>query len=176
MSFDVAADSYTRFMGRFAVPLADEFVAHVDARPGQRALDVGCGPGALTAVLVQRLGPAAVAAVEPSAPFFAAAHARFPDVDVRQAHAEDLPFADDTFDLTLAQLVVHFMSDPIAGLREMARVTRPDGVVAATVWDYGTDRSPLAPFWNAAKALDPDVVGESALAGARTGHLAELCV
>ena len=88
---------------------------------GQAVLDVGCGPGALTVELVRRLGPDAVAAVDPSEPFIAAARERHPGVDVRLSTAEDLPYPDGTFDATLAQLVVHFMSDPVAGLAEMAQ-------------------------------------------------------
>jgi len=175
MSFNVSAEDYARFMGRFSEPLAVEFAELVDVRAGQRALDVGCGPGALTALLVERLGADAVAAIDPSPPFVAAIRERFPDVDVRTGDAEDLPFPDDGFDLALAQLVVHFMSDPVAGLREMGRVTRPGGVVAACVWDHAGGGGPLATFWRAAREKDPGVRDESALAGAREGHLAELC-
>ncbi len=143
-------------------------------RRGQRVLDVGCGPGALTAELVARLGAAAVAAVDPSEPFVAAARERNPGVDVRQAPAEHLPFPDGSFDAAIAQLVVHFMADPVAGLAEMARVTRPGGVVAACVWDHGGGGGPLNLFWRAARELDPGVDDESHLAGAREGHLAAL--
>ena len=174
MSFDVAANAYDRFMGRFSEPLADEFVTLAGLRPGQRALDVGCGPGALTGRLAAVLGADAVAAVDPSAPFVAAAADRHPGVDVRRASAEDLPFDDDTFDVSLAQLVVHFMKDPVAGLREMARVTRPGGSVLASVWDHAGDAGPLSVYWRAARELDPGVRDESGLAGAREGHLAEL--
>ena len=66
------------------------------------------------------------------------------------------------------------MTDPVAGLREMARVTRAGGVVAACVWDLAGGESPLSVFWNSAKKLDPDAIDESRLAGAREGHLAEL--
>ena len=125
MSFDVSPEAYTRFMGRYSEPLAVLFADLARVRRGQRALDVGCGPGALTAELVSRLGPDAVSAVEPSEPFVAAVRRRCPGADVRRAHAEQLPFGDGVFDVTLAQLVVHFMSDAAAGLREMARVTRP---------------------------------------------------
>lgn len=104
----------------------------------------------------------------------AAARQRHPGVDVRQATAEALPFSDGAFDAALSQLVVHFMTDPVGGLREMARVTRSRGAVAACVWDYGGGRGPLGPFWEAARALDPDVVDEAKLAGARRGHLVEL--
>jgi SAM-dependent methyltransferase len=174
MSFDVAADAYDRFMGRYSVLLSPQLADLAGVRGGQRVLDVGCGPGALTAELVTRLGPAAVAAVDPSASFVAAARARNAGVNVLQAPAERLPFPDQSFDAALAQLVVHFMSDPVAGLAEMARVTRPDGVVAACVWDYGGGRSPLSLFWQAARELDPEVDDESRMAGAREGHLAEL--
>jgi SAM-dependent methyltransferase len=174
VSFEVAADAYDRFMGRFSDPLADEFVALAGLRAGQRALDVGCGPGALTRRLVRLLGPEAVTAVDPSAPFVAAVRERCPGVDVRRGTAEDLPFGTDTFDATLAQLVVHFMSDPVAGLREMARVTRPGGAVAASVWDHAGGTGPLSTYWRAVRDLDPEARDESGLAGAGEGRLAAL--
>src|SRR6516225_9779055 len=99
-------------MGRSSEPLAARFADLAGVRPGQRALDVGCGPGALTAELAGRPGADAVSAVEPSAPFAAAARQRLPGVDIRRAVAEHLPFGDGVFDVTLAQLVVHFMADP----------------------------------------------------------------
>lgn len=175
MTFNVTADAYGRFMGRFSEPLAVLFAEQAQVRTGQRALDVGCGPGAFTAELVARLGADAVSAVDPSPSFVAAIRARFPDVDARSAVAEHLPFADNSFDLALAQLVVHFMTDPVSGLREMARVTRSGGVVAACVWDHAGSAGPLATFWRAARDIDPGVRDESELAGAREGHLAELC-
>jgi SAM-dependent methyltransferase len=174
VSFAVAADAYDRFMGRYSVLLAPQLADFAAVSAGQRVLDVGCGPGALTAELVGRLGPASVSAVDPSEPFVAAARERHPGVDVRQAAAEQLPFPDEAFDAALAQLVVHFMADPIAGLGEMARVTRRDGVVAACVWDLAGGRAPLSLFWEAARQLDPQAQDESQLAGAREGHLAEL--
>lgn len=172
--FSVAADAYDRFMGRYSMLLSAQLADLAGVHAGQRALDVGCGPGALTAELVARLGPASVAAVDPSEPFVAAARSRHPGVDVRQAPAEQLPFADGSFDATLAQLVVHFMADPVAGLTEMARVTRRDGVVAGCVWDHGDDRGPLHVFWRAAREIDSKANDESELAGVREGHLVEL--
>ncbi len=161
-------------MGRYSVPLAPQLADFAAVAPGQRVLDVGCGPGALTAELVRRLGPGAVSAVDPSEPFVAAARGRYPGVSVQAAAAEQLPFEDQAFDAALAQLVVHFMTDPVAGLREMARVTREGGVVAACVWDHAGGKGPLSLFWQAAHELDPHVEDESHLAGARSGHLAEL--
>jgi SAM-dependent methyltransferase len=174
VSFDVAAESYDRFMGRYSQLLSPQLADLAGVRRGLRVLDVGCGPGALTAELVARLGPGAVAAVDPSASFVAAAQERNPGVNVLRASAEQLPFPDLAFDATLAQLVVHFMTDPVAGLAEMARVTRPNGAVAACVWDHAGGQGPLGLFWRAARALDPDVDDESQLAGAREGHLAAL--
>jgi ubiquinone/menaquinone biosynthesis C-methylase UbiE len=174
MTFDVAAEAYDRFMGRYSRHLSAQLADLAGVSRGQRAIDVGCGPGALTAELVKRLGPAAVAAVDPSEPFVAAARARNPDADVRLASAEQLPFPDRTFDAALAQLVVHFMSHPVAGLAEMARVTRQGGVVASSVWDHAGGNGPLAAFWQAAREMDPDVDDESRRAGTRQGHLVEL--
>ncbi|HYB87177.1 MAG TPA: methyltransferase domain-containing protein [Streptosporangiaceae bacterium] len=174
MSFDVSADAYTRFMGRYSEPLAAGFADLAAVRRGQRVLDVGCGPGALTAELVSRVGAGAVCAIDPSEPFAAAVAQRLPGVEVSVAAAERLPFPDAAFDAALAQLVVHFMADPVAGLREMGRVTRPGGVVAACVWDHAGGRGPLTAFWRAARELDPAAPDESGRPGAREGHLARL--
>jgi SAM-dependent methyltransferase len=174
VSFVVAADAYDRFMGRYSTRLAPQLADLAGVQRGQRALDVGCGPGALTGELVARLGAETVAAVDPSEPFVIAARERYPGVDIQRAAAEELPFPDAEFDVALAQLVVHFMADPIVGLREMARVTRPGGVVVACVWDHGGGRGPLSLFWRAVRQLDPGAQDESELAGSREGHLAEL--
>jgi SAM-dependent methyltransferase len=175
MAFDVAADAYARFMGRYAEPLADRFVELADLRAGQRALDVGCGPGALTSRLVDRLGVDAVSAIDPSAPFVAAAGDRFPGLDVCEGVAEELPFADASYDAALAQLVVHFMKDPVRGLQEMGRVVRPGGIVAACVWNHAAGGSgPLSTFWRAVKDLEPDAADEAALPGSGEGDLGDL--
>lgn len=174
VSFEVAADAYDRFMGRYSRHLSAQMADLAGLVAGQRALDVGCGPGALTGELAARLGPSNVAAVDPSASFVSAARARHPGVRVEQAGAEELPFAAGEFDATLAQLVVHFMTDPVGGLVEMARVTRPGGVVVASVWDHAGGQGPLGVFWRAVRQLDPGGIDESGLPGARQGHLGEL--
>jgi len=150
MSFDaVAAEAYDGFMGRYSRPLAEAFVDFARLPETGRALDVGCGTGALTAVLVGRFGQTEVAAVDPSPQFVEATAARFHWADVRHGTAEALPFDDDLFDATLAELVFHFMTDAAAGAREMVRVTRTGGVVGACVWDLENARGPYSPFLRA---------------------------
>ncbi len=80
---------------------------------------------------------------------------------MQRATAEDLPYEDATFDAALAQLVVHFMTGAVGGLREMARVTRSGGVVAASVWDLAGGRAPISPFWQAVRELKVDAEDES---------------
>ncbi len=174
MSFDVSADSYDRFMGAWSRRIAPAMADLAPVRPGDRVLDVGCGPGALTEELVHRLGPDAVAAVDPSEPFASAVRARLPGVDVRIATAEALPFEAGAFGASLAQLVVHFMADPARGIAEMVRVTAGGGTCAASVWDFAGGNGPLGPFWEAARAVDPAAPGEADLPGAREGQLAAL--
>jgi SAM-dependent methyltransferase len=174
VSFLAPADAYDRFMGRYSVLLAPQLADLARVAAGHRVLDVGCGPGALTTELVRRLGADFVSAVDPSETFVSAARDRHPGVAVRLGSAEQLPFADQTFDGVLAQLVVHFMADPSEGLSEMVRVTRPGGVVAACVWDHAGGQGPLSLFWDAAQELDPEVEDESQRAGAREGDLQRL--
>jgi SAM-dependent methyltransferase len=170
VSFAVSPEAYARFMGRYADPLAEVFVAFAGVGEGGRVLDVGCGPGALTAHLLS-LG-CQVAAIDPSPPFVDAMRESFPGIEVQQGTAEGLPYGAEAFDAALAQLVVHFMADPVAGLSQMAHVTRPGGVVAACVWDGPTGA--LAPFWDAVHVIDPDAEDEALLSGAHKGHLAVL--
>jgi SAM-dependent methyltransferase len=171
VSFLASADAYDRSMGRYSTLIAPQLADFAAVETGQRVLDVGCGPGALTSELVRRLGADFVSAVDPSETFVAAARDRHPGVDVLLGSAEQLPFADDAFDGALAQLVVHFMADPRQGLSEMVRVIYAGGVVAACVWDHAGGQGPLSLFWDVARELDPEVEDESQLVGAHEGDL-----
>ena len=174
MSFDVASEAYDRFMGRYSAPLAGIFADFADLPDTARVVDVGCGTGALTDVLVERFGTARVRAVDPSTSIVTALASRHPDLELSEAGADVLPFDDDEFDGALAQLVVHFMPDGVAGLAEMARVTKPGGVVAACVWDYAEGGGPATRFWDVANALDPDAPRQTARPGTSRGSLEAL--
>ena len=150
--FSVPAAAYDRYMGRFSEPLAPRFADFAGIGDGMRVLDVGCGPGAMTAELARRAGAAHVAAVDPAEHFAQACAARVPEADVRAAPAERLPYGDGVFDAALAQLVVSFMADAEAGVGEMRRVVRPGGAVAACSWDARRHEM-LNVIWSAAEPL-----------------------
>jgi SAM-dependent methyltransferase len=171
--FTVPAEFYDRFIGRYSPSLAEELIPFAAIEAPLRVLDVGCGSGLLTNALFDR--GFTVTACDPSDTFVAATRKRVPRAEVVQATAEELPFADGSFDAALAQLVVNFMRDAEAGVRQMARVTEPGGTIAACVWDYGGEMTLLRTFWEAACVVDPDVVGESELMHWRQeGQLGEL--
>ncbi|NDZ97090.1 class I SAM-dependent methyltransferase [Streptomyces sp. SID6673] len=171
--FTSPADGYDRFMGRYTRTLAPALVDAAGVDQAERALDVGCGPGGLTGVLARLLGEQNVAAIDPAAQFVTACHERYPDADVRQGTAEALPWPDDDFDATFSCLVVGFMTDADQGLREMSRVTRPGGVVAACMWDLDEGgMTMLETFWAGARELDPAVVGERLRVGVGRGDIA----
>ena len=176
-TFRTSAETYDRYIGRYAPELARTLVQTAGVRPGARALDVGCGPGALTRELVSVLGADHVTAIDPSPPFADACRARLPGVDVHVGAAEALPFVDGAFGHALAQLVVNFMTDAHAGVREMRRVTRPGGTVTAAVWDYRGEMRLLRTFWDAVAALDPSAAdrdeGQS-MAFSTPGELGDL--
>ena len=175
MQFTAPAEHYDRFMGRYVPQLAVELADAAGVAAGMRALDVGCGPGGLTRELASRLGADHVAAIDPAEQFADACRARNPGADVRVGVAEELPFEDGAFDVALCSLVVAFMRDAAAGVREMARVTRPGGVVAGCMWDVpGGGMTMLSTFWRAARTVHPETEGEQARVGVRDGEIAEL--
>jgi SAM-dependent methyltransferase len=178
MTFAVPAEAYDRLVGRYSYALASALADAAGIESGWSVLDVGAGSGAGTRRLVELVGPGRVAAVEPSEPFVEALRERLPGMDVRRGSAESLPFEDGEFDSALSALVVNFMEDPLAGVGEMRRVTRPGGAVGACVWDYGGEMTLLRAFWDSAVALAPDLAAvadeRSRMRFAREGELAGL--
>lgn len=174
-TFAVGGSAYDSFMGRYSIGLAEPFADAAGVESGHTALDVGCGPGALTGVLVARLGAASVLACDPSPSFRDACAARHPGVEVKPGRAESLPFETACVDHALAQLVLHFVSEPDAAAREMMRVVRPGGTVAACVWDFDGGMEMLRHFWDAALAIDSGAPDEArTLAFGRAGEIADL--
>jgi SAM-dependent methyltransferase len=172
--FSSAAESYDRFMGRYTTTLAPVLADAAGVTGGMKVLDVGSGPGGLTRELAARVGGENVAAIDPAAQFANACRERNPGVDARQGVAEALPWEDASFDAPLACLVIGFMEDADQGVREMARVTRAGGSVAACMWDIaGGGMTMLRTFWSAARELDPDVAGERARPGVSEGDIAQ---
>jgi ubiquinone/menaquinone biosynthesis C-methylase UbiE len=165
---------YEGRIGRYGVELAAAFIRVSGVRGGQRALDVGCGGGALTQPLAELLGPERVVGVDPDAVAVAACRARLPSIEARVAAAEALPFADEEFDVVLAQLVVSFMTDARAGVSEMRRVARRGGAVATCVWDFAAGMTLLRTFWDVATALDPAAASRDQARTRRFGQPGEL--
>ena len=175
MPFSAPAEHYDRFMGRYAPTLTPALADAADVAAGMRVLDVGCGPGGLTAELATRVGADHVAAIDPAPQFAAACRERHPGADVREGVAEALPWDDDSFDAALSSLVVAFMGDPAQGVREMARVTRPGGTVAACMWDLDKGgMTMLRTFWTAVHTVQPEAGGEHRLPGTAEGGIASL--
>lgn len=174
-TFGAGGDAYDAFMGRYAVLLAPLLADAAGVGAGQHALDVGCGTGALTGELVRRLGAGRVAGCDPSPGQLQACRERHPDVDLRRAPAEQLPYADAEFDVALAQLVMHFVSEPERAAHEMRRVVAPHGQVAVCVWDFQGGMQMLRSFWDAALTVDPTAPDElHTLRFGRAGELSTL--
>jgi ubiquinone/menaquinone biosynthesis C-methylase UbiE len=174
VQFTGPAENYDLFMGRYAPTLAAALADSAGVGADMRVVDVGCGPGGLTRELSARVGATNVAAIDPTPQFVAACRDRNPGADVREGVAEQLPWGDAVFDAALSSLVLGFMRDPDQGVREMVRVTRPGGTVAACMWDTATGgMTMLKVFWAAARKVDPGVQGEGRMAGTEKGDIAE---
>lgn len=170
------SDGYEHFMGRWSRRLAPLFVDFAGVTEGDRILDVGCGTGALT-VAAATVPSVRAVGVDPSTEFGQAAQrAGSERVRFEIGDASALPFPVSMFDRTLSMLVLNFVPDSTAALREMIRVTRPDGVVAAAVWDYSDGMKMLRVFWDEAVAADPTAAArdERRMPLCRRGELAAL--
>jgi SAM-dependent methyltransferase len=152
--------AYEPYIGRWSRLVASELVAWLEVPGGAVWLDVGCGTGALTRAVLEAADPATVVGLDPSPGFVAHARSRLADPRARLlvADARRLPAGDARFDVVASGLVLNFVPDPPAAAREIARVTRPGGRVAAYVWDYAGRMELIRHFWDAATALDPAAV------------------
>jgi SAM-dependent methyltransferase len=149
-----SGDAYERYMGRWSRQLAPRFLRWLDVAPARRWLDVGCGTGALCSAILENCAPSALTGVDPSAGFLATARSRLPDhVELRQAPAAALPLADAAVDATVSALVLNFVPDAAAALREMVRVTASTGLVAGCVWSYADRMELIRSYWDAAGRL-----------------------
>ena len=154
-----ASDAYDLFMGRWSRALAARFVTFVSVQDGDSVLDLGSGTGSLALAVVEAFPSARVTGIEPSPAYVSAAKERASNNRVRFAvgNAQALELPSENFHKTLSMLVMNFIPDPTAALREMIRVTRPEGIVGAAVWDYGDGMEMLRVFWDEAIALDPSI-------------------
>jgi SAM-dependent methyltransferase len=155
-----SGDAYEPYVGRWSRLVAREFVDWLDVPAGRRWLDVGCGTGALSQVILERAAPRSLTGIDPSEGFLA--HARHLIADTRAefsvGDAQLLPVADRAFDAVVAGLVINFVPDMAKAAAEMVRATRSGGTVAAYVWDYAGEMQMMRRFWDAAVALDPDAL------------------
>jgi SAM-dependent methyltransferase len=148
-------EAYERLMGRWSRIAAETFLDWLDPPKSLRWLDVGCGNGAFTEELIARCAPATVTAIDPSDDQVAYARTRSGArmADFRLGDAQNLPFADKNFDVAVMALVISFLSDPDRAIREMARVVRPGGSVAAYMWDIPAGGSPVHPLYLAIESM-----------------------
>lgn len=149
-----SGDAYERYMGRWSRQLAPRFLAWLDVPAGRRWLDVGCGTGAFSAAILEECAPAGVIGVDPSEGFLATARSRLPaHVVLHRAAADRMPLPDAAVDVAVSGLVLNFVPDATAALREMARVAVDGGRVAACVWDYAEKMDMIRHYWDAAAQL-----------------------
>jgi SAM-dependent methyltransferase len=156
-----SGDAYEPYVGRWSRLVAREFLDWLALPPGRRWLDVGCGTGALSQIVLERAAPAEVAGVDPSEGYVGYARARTADAraSFRVGDAQALPGPDASFDAVVSGLVLNFVPDPTRAAAEMRRVVRPGGLVGAYVWDYAGEMQLMRYFWDAAGALDPAARG-----------------
>ena len=152
-----SGDAYEPYVGRWSCLVAREFIDWLGVLAGRQWLDVGCGTGALSQVILNHAAPQSVMGIDPSEGFVAHASRVISDprAEFRVGDAQALPADDRTCDVVVAGLVINFVPQMAKAIAEMRRVTRPGGTVAAYVWDYAGEMQMMRRFWDAAIALDP---------------------
>ena len=173
-----ASAGYERFMGRWSRLLAAPYIEFAGVKNGDRVLDVGTGTGSLAAVVETRMPASEIVGIDPSEGFvtYAKKNAKSPRSNFEVGDAQALKFKDASFDNTLALLVMNFIPDQNKAIAEMRRVTRPQGIVSACVWDYDAGMEMLRVFWDEAVALDPTIEpkDERHMKLSRQGQLGDL--
>ena len=151
------ARAYEARMGRWSARLAPLFAHFANVTDGGRVLDVGCGTGSLVSTVAAMTRQSAIVGIDPAEPFLAYARAQLanPRITFDRGTALDLPYPAGVFDYTLSLLVLMFLPHPEQAAREMRRVTRPGGTVAACTWDR-EGQEMTAVFWEEAIRLAPD--------------------
>jgi SAM-dependent methyltransferase len=177
-SFFSGAEAYEQYMGRWSRVLAPLLVRFAGVRDGDAVLEVGSGTGAVAAAVASAAPASRIVGIDPAGPLVAFAQSRQSNdhVSFEVGDAQQMRFDDGVFDRTLALLVLNFVPDPERALREMKRVTRRGGTIAAAVWDYGAGMEMLRVFWDAAIGLQPadDARDERHMRFSRRGELADL--
>lgn len=172
------ASSYDRFMGRWSAKLAPLFAKFARTRDGDRVLDVGCGTGSLIQAVANLNRRSELVGIDPTPGFITYASQRFTDprITFDQGSAFELPYPGSSFDQSLSMLVFHLISAPDKAAREMRRVTKPGGTVAACTWDGAGGMELSSIFWSEAIRLDPaaEVRAERARHCNLKGQLSEL--
>ena len=156
----VSSDPYEYFMGRWSSLVARSFIHWLSPSPGLKWLDVGCGSGALSEVVINNHAPAELTAIDQSEGFIVKAQERLGSLSrCRVGNALALPLADSSVDITVSGLVMNFIPEPDKALDEMKRVTATGGSVALYVWDYAGKMDFLTYFWDAAAEQNPKASG-----------------
>jgi SAM-dependent methyltransferase len=148
---------YEQYVGRWSRQVAPRFLSWLEVPAGRRWLDVGCGTGALCAAILDHCSPSAVVGVEPSAGFLKTAAENLEGRAVlHPGSATAIPLPDASVDVVVSGLVLNFVPDQLAALREMSRVAAKGGTTGAYVWDYAGRMELMRYFWDAAVELDPE--------------------
>lgn len=152
-----AGNLYEPYVGRWSRLVAKDLLSWLQVDAQKDWLDVGCGTGALTEIILKHAQPRTVKGIDPSAGFveYAKAHVSSPVASFEVGDAQSLPAGAKQFDVAVSGLVLNFVPQPPRAIAEMARVVRPGRTVAAYVWDYAGKMELMRYFWDAAAALDP---------------------
>jgi len=154
----LGGNPYEKFMGRWSNLIAQRFLAWIAISPNSRWLDVGCGTGSLTKLILERYQPIEIISIDSSSDFISYARQSIPhpSVHFRVGLAQELDLDTDSVDAVVSGLVLNFVPQPETAVSEMLRVTKPGGKIGVFVWDYADGMEMLRYFWDAVVALDKD--------------------